>query len=128
MATRQMDKENTLIEASGTGLIKTVIRGHGAYITKREAVEIIAKLTDALNHIAPLDIDITPRHVMVARYALGWHQTDLASAAKVAKSTLVDYERGARATHPQSLRAIAEALAHAKIVFLDNGILWRDGR
>jgi transcriptional regulator with XRE-family HTH domain len=48
---------------------------------------------------------------------LGWSQADLAEHAKVARQTVVDFERGARTPYPHSLSAIRAALEAAGAEF-----------
>ncbi|MBI0435429.1 helix-turn-helix transcriptional regulator [Roseomonas sp. KE0001] len=49
---------------------------------------------------------------------LGWSQTQLAEAAKVARQTVVDFERGARTPYPNNLTAIRAALEAAGVEFI----------
>nr|WP_255528782.1 helix-turn-helix transcriptional regulator [Roseomonas sp. KE0001] len=53
-----------------------------------------------------------------ARAMLGWSQTQLAEAAKVARQTVVDFERGARTPYPNNLTAIRAALEAAGVEFI----------
>ncbi len=48
---------------------------------------------------------------------LGWNQLELAEAAKVARQTVVDFERGARVPYPNNLAAIRTALEAAGVEF-----------
>jgi hypothetical protein len=48
---------------------------------------------------------------------LGWSQEQLASAGKVSRATVVDFERGARIPHPNNLAALRIALEEAGIEF-----------
>jgi transcriptional regulator with XRE-family HTH domain len=50
---------------------------------------------------------------------LGWSQADLAARARVARQTVVDFERGARMPYPNNLTAIRGALEAASVEFLD---------
>ncbi|MBD0417135.1 helix-turn-helix transcriptional regulator [Tianweitania sp. Rool2] len=53
---------------------------------------------------------------------LGWSQDELASAAAVSRATVVDFERGARIPHRNSLISIRRALEAAGIVLIaENG-------
>ncbi|QOF74498.1 helix-turn-helix transcriptional regulator (plasmid) [Aminobacter sp. SR38] len=53
---------------------------------------------------------------------LGWSQGELAEAATVSKTTVVDFERGTRTPHRNNLAAIRHALERAGIVFIpENG-------
>ncbi|MDH4985047.1 helix-turn-helix transcriptional regulator [Aminobacter anthyllidis] len=57
-----------------------------------------------------------------ARAMLGWSQGELAEAASVSKTTVVDFERGTRTPHRNNLAAIRHALELAGIVFIpENG-------
>lgn len=64
----------------------------------------------------------SPRQIKAARALLGWTMHDLAEAANVGRSTVADYERGARATSPQCIEAVAEAAQRAGVVFLSDGV------
>jgi transcriptional regulator with XRE-family HTH domain len=65
---------------------------------------------------------ITPEQCRAARGLIGWSQGDLESAAKVARKTLVDFERGARTPYLRTLAAIRTALEAAGVEFIpENG-------
>jgi transcriptional regulator with XRE-family HTH domain len=55
---------------------------------------------------------------------LGWSQAELAEAAGVSRSTVVDFERGIRIPHRNNLAAIRRVLESAGIEFTseDGGI------
>jgi transcriptional regulator with XRE-family HTH domain len=50
---------------------------------------------------------------------LGWNQAQLATAAKVSRMTIVDFERDARSPHANNLAAIRAALEAAGVLFID---------
>ncbi|PWC26969.1 helix-turn-helix domain-containing protein [Teichococcus aestuarii] len=53
---------------------------------------------------------------------LGWNQMQLAETARVARQTVVDFERGARSPHPSTLAAIRAAFEAAGVEFIpENG-------
>ncbi len=54
-----------------------------------------------------------------ARAMLNWSQAALAEAAKVARQTVVDFERGARTPYPNNLSAIRTALEAAGVEFIE---------
>ena len=57
-----------------------------------------------------------------ARAMLGWSQGDLAEAAAVSRTTIVDFERSIRIPHRNNLAAIRRAFETAGIEFLaENG-------
>ncbi len=66
-------------------------------------------------------VDLAPRHVKAARALLAWSQQDLAKAAKVATSTVADFERGQRTPVANNAEAIRTALESAGIRFLPTG-------
>ncbi len=51
---------------------------------------------------------------------LGWSREDLAAAAKVARRTVVDFERGARRPYDRTLADIKSALEATGIEFTDD--------
>ena len=58
----------------------------------------------------------------MARAGIGWGVRELATAASVAGSTLVDFEAGRRQPHPRTLAAIRTALETAGVEFIaENG-------
>ncbi len=65
--------------------------------------------------------DLTPKHVRAARALLAWSQRDLGKAAKVATSTVADFERGSRTPVANNAKAIRTALEGAGIRFLPTG-------
>ena len=58
---------------------------------------------------------MSPVQSVAARALLGWSQDDLASRARVGKSTVADFERGAR----KPIRLVMDALEKA---FDDGGV------
>ncbi|WP_432289675.1 helix-turn-helix transcriptional regulator (plasmid) [Aminobacter sp. BA135] len=53
---------------------------------------------------------------------LGWSQDELARLAAISRATIVDFERGARVPHRNSLTAIRRALEAGGIQFIpENG-------
>lgn len=48
---------------------------------------------------------------------LGWNQNQLAEAARVSRMTVVEFEGGRRAPHPNNLAAIRIALEQAGVIF-----------
>jgi len=66
-------------------------------------------------------IVLTPRLVKAARALLAWSQQDLAKAAKVATSTVADFERGQRTPIANNAQAIRSGLESAGIRFLPTG-------
>ncbi len=66
---------------------------------------------------------LTPKHVRAARALLAWSQQDLANSAKVATSTVADFERGQRTPVTNNATAIRSALEGAGIRFLATGAI-----
>lgn len=64
---------------------------------------------------------LTPAQARAARALLAWSQQDLASNAKIATSTVADFERGRRTPVPQNAEAMREALERAGISFPKGG-------
>ncbi len=62
---------------------------------------------------------VSAAQVRAARGLLGWNQDDLATAAKVAKKTVADFERGARTPYGRTLVGFRTALEKAGVVFID---------
>ena len=78
-------------------------------------------------------MELTPPLSRAARALLGWSQQQLAEAAKVAKQTLADFERGARMPYDRTLRDIRLALEQAGVEFIPEngggaGVRFREGR
>lgn len=68
------------------------------------------------------NVEMTSAQCRAARALIGMTQPDLASAASVGLSTVVDFEKGRRAVAAPSVRALQVALEQAGIVFLkENG-------
>ncbi len=63
---------------------------------------------------------IAPAQCRAARAMLGWSRDGLAAAAKVARRTVVDFERGARRPYDRTLADIQHALEAAGIEFTNN--------
>ena len=64
---------------------------------------------------------ISPAQCRAARAFLQWSQEDLAEAAKVAKQTLADFERGARNPYARTLSDIRAALEAAGVCITADG-------
>ena len=68
------------------------------------------------------NVDITPAQSRAARGLISMTQTDLAQAANLGQSTVIDFERERRAVSDQAKGAIRAALEAAGVVFLpENG-------
>src|ERR1022692_1166638 len=64
---------------------------------------------------------ITTAQVRAARALLGWNQQELSNRAKVAASTVADFERGKRTPVSNNLDAIRAALESNGIAFQSGG-------
>ncbi|MGA7974244.1 MAG: helix-turn-helix transcriptional regulator [Pseudolabrys sp.] len=64
---------------------------------------------------------INKEQMRAARAWLNMSQQDLASAAKVGKRTIADFERGATLPHERTLRDIEQTLEALGIEFLFEG-------
>ena len=62
---------------------------------------------------------ITAEQCRGARAMLGWSRDKLATVAKIAVRTLVDFERGARTPYERTIADIQKALEEAGITFID---------
>ena len=60
---------------------------------------------------------MTPAQCRAARGLLGWTQIDLAKAAGVGESTVLDFERGKREVAAPSIKKMQLALEDAGIKF-----------
>jgi transcriptional regulator with XRE-family HTH domain len=66
---------------------------------------------------------INKEQLRAARAWLGLSQEDLASAAKVAKKTIADFERGATIPHERTLRDIEQTLVSLGVEFQFDGMI-----
>lgn len=66
---------------------------------------------------------LSPEQIKAARALLAWSQQDLATAAKVATSTLADFERGFRTPVANNAQAIREALEAQGLSFIAGGVV-----
>jgi transcriptional regulator with XRE-family HTH domain len=62
---------------------------------------------------------LTPAQSRAARALLGITQTELADAARLGLSTVVDFERERRQVSPVAIEAILHALKRAGVEFID---------
>lgn len=69
---------------------------------------------------------LTPEQSKAARALLAWSQQELASAARVAISTVADFERGARMPVANNAQAIREALEGQGLLFIAGGVVEKD--
>ncbi len=65
------------------------------------------------------DVEITPAQCRAARALLNWSQDQLEAAAKVARKTIVDFEREARRPYDRTLAAIRAALEAGGVEFIE---------
>lgn len=63
---------------------------------------------------------ISAEQCRAARALLDWSRDILAERAKVAKRTLVDFERGARSPQNSTLQVIQTALEAAGVIFISS--------
>jgi ribosome-binding protein aMBF1 (putative translation factor) len=66
---------------------------------------------------------INKEQLRAARAWLGLSQEDLASAAKVAKKTIADFERGATIPHERTMRDIEQTLVSLGVEFQFDGTI-----
>jgi transcriptional regulator with XRE-family HTH domain len=62
---------------------------------------------------------MTPAQCRAARALLNLDQAELANASGIARSTLADFERGARIPRRASLSAIEAELTHRGVKFIE---------
>jgi transcriptional regulator with XRE-family HTH domain len=63
--------------------------------------------------------NISPAQCRAARSLLSWRQDELEEASGIAKKTIADFERGARAPRGATLTLIRSTLEAAGIDFID---------
>ena len=68
---------------------------------------------------------LTPEQVKAARALLAWSQRELASAARIAVSTIADFERGLRTPVENNSQAIRDALEGKGLQFIAGGVVDR---
>ena len=73
-----------------------------------------------------MTLPVTPRQIRAARALLDWSQQDLAREARVALSTVADFERAARQPITNNLAAMRNALERAGLLFERGGVVFRD--
>jgi transcriptional regulator with XRE-family HTH domain len=62
-------------------------------------------------------MDFTPGQCRAARALIGWSQDELASASKVAKATIANFELGKRTPYDRTLDDLLAALEAAGVEF-----------
>jgi transcriptional regulator with XRE-family HTH domain len=66
-------------------------------------------------------MSFTPAQCRAARGLLGWSQTQLAEASKVATKTIADFERESRTPYDRTLADIERAFEAAGVEFTNGG-------
>ena len=66
---------------------------------------------------------LTPEQIKAARALLAWSQQELAAEARVATSTVADFERGVRTPVANNAQAIREALEAKGLQFIAGGVV-----
>jgi transcriptional regulator with XRE-family HTH domain len=75
-----------------------------------------------------LKMEFTPDQCRAARGLVGWSQDQLASAAKVAKATIANFELGKRTPYDRTLDDLVAALESAGVEFTNGdqpGVRWK---
>jgi transcriptional regulator with XRE-family HTH domain len=62
---------------------------------------------------------MTPAQCRAARALIEWTQPNLAEAAQLGLSTVVDFEKSRRAVSPEAVAAIRRALEEAGVIFVE---------
>src|ERR1700704_5509858 len=65
----------------------------------------------------------SPEQIKAARALLAWSQQELATEARVATSTVADFERGMRTPVANNAHAIREALESKGLQFIAGGVV-----
>jgi transcriptional regulator with XRE-family HTH domain len=65
-------------------------------------------------------MSFTPAQCRAARGLLGWSQTQLALASKVATKTIADFERQSRTPFDRTLADVRHALESAGVIFVES--------
>lgn len=69
-----------------------------------------------------IKLSLSPEQCRAARALIGWSQDQLASASKVAKATIANFEAGRRTPYERTLGDIGSALEAAGVQFIpENG-------
>lgn len=96
----------TALEAAGVVFIAANGDGPGARLRLKRKAGAVEKAL------------FSPEQCRAARAMLNLSQTGLAKAAGVGRSTVADYERGARVPNPENLAALRRALKAAGVIFV----------
>lgn len=64
-------------------------------------------------------VPISPAQCRAARALLNWSQDQLETTARVARKTIVDFEREARKPYDRTLEALQSALEAAGVEFIE---------
>jgi DNA-binding XRE family transcriptional regulator len=98
-----------------------VARATAASISRREHKDVVFDHCQPKRTTFSMNL-ISLEQCRAARAMLGWSQGDLADAAKVSRTTVVDFERALRTPHRNNLDAIRRAFEKAGIEFIpENG-------
>ncbi|HEV7323510.1 MAG TPA: helix-turn-helix transcriptional regulator [Bosea sp. (in: a-proteobacteria)] len=78
-------------------------------------------------------MSVSPAQCRAARALIGWSQDQLATASKVAKATIANFEAGRRASYDRTLEDIRTALESAGVIFVEEngegpGVRLKKGR
>lgn len=65
------------------------------------------------------NVDMTPAQSRAARGLVSMTQTELANAAELGQSTVIDFERERRVVSDSSIAAIRDALESAGVIFIE---------
>jgi transcriptional regulator with XRE-family HTH domain len=74
-----------------------------------------------IKRVGLCQMSFTPAQCRAARAMIGWSQDQLATASKVAKATIANFEASAREPYSRTLKDIWEALEAAGVEFTNGG-------
>ncbi|WEK40769.1 MAG: helix-turn-helix transcriptional regulator [Candidatus Brevundimonas colombiensis] len=78
-----------------------------------------------MNDMTSHNFILSPQQIRAARALLAWSQSELAGQARVATSTVADFERSARNPVANNIQAIREAFEREGLEFVADGVVSR---
>lgn len=107
----------------GTGLMRTALGSTAALAMSSTSLTFVTVAVHIVNMTSDKITEISAAQARAARALLGLSQQELAKRAKVATSTVADFERGYRNPVANNLQAMREALTAEGISFLPGGAI-----
>ncbi len=115
----EFERGERVLSHNNLQAVRTSLEALGVILVPAKGGGVGARLSAVPDGHGSDNATISSDLCRAARYLLNLSQEDLAEAAGVARSTVAEFERGARAPSPANLKALRETLEGSGVVFIE---------